>query len=107
MYRQGDLLFVQLNGRTPEVKEIIEDGVVARGESTGHAHRIAPEDLAQGKAKVYFMENPRRIVIEVYQNVRVLHEEHKPIVLCKGRYEVRRQREYTPDTPEAPHLVVD
>jgi hypothetical protein len=104
MYRQGDLLFVQLNGRKPEVKEVIEDGVIARGESTGHVHRIAPEDLAQGKAKVYFMEQPRRIVIEAYEQVRVLHEEHKPIVLEKGLYEVRQQREYT---PEAPRYVAD
>jgi hypothetical protein len=105
MHRQGDLLFVQIEGPKPEGTEfenfadgVVADGVLARGESTGHAHRIAPEDLHAGKAKVYvnMMEEPRRLVVEAYEQVRVLHEEHKPIVLERGLYEVRRQREATP-----------
>lgn len=100
MHRQGDLLFVQIEGPKPEGTDgVVADGVLARGESTGHAHRIAPEDLHAGKAKVYvmdMMEEPRRLVIEAYEQVRVLHEEHKPIVLERGTYEVRQQREFTP-----------
>ncbi|MCI2429579.1 hypothetical protein LM602_07605 [Candidatus Acetothermia bacterium] len=104
MHRQGDLLFVQIAGTKLEGIETtdVTDGVLARGESTGHAHRIAPEDLRAGKAKAYVMddmmemEEPRRLVIEAYEQVRVLHEEHKPIVLERGTYEVRRQREATP-----------
>ena len=42
------------------------------------------------------MAEPRRTVIEAYQQVRVLHEEHSPITLPAGIWEVRQQREYTP-----------
>ncbi len=96
-FRQGDLLFTRIEGlNKPENTKTVEDGVIARGESTGHAHRIAPKDLKQGKAKVYFMAEPRRIVIEAFEPVRVLHEEHRPITLPPGIWEVRQQREYTP-----------
>ncbi len=78
--------------------------MLARGESTGHAHRIAPEDLQAGKAKVYFMAEPRRMTVEAFEPVRLLHEEHKPITLPPGVYEVRQQREYT---PEVPRYVLD
>ena len=96
MYRQGDLLFVQVDGPQSKTQKLVEDGVLARGESTGHAHRIAPEALQQGKVKVYQLDQPRRIVIEAFEAVRVLHEEHQPITLPAGTWEVRQQREYTP-----------
>ncbi len=94
MARQGDLLFVQFEENLPKETKIVQDGVLARGESTGHAHRLAPEDLA--KAKVYQLESPRRLVIEADQPVHVVHEEHGLIALPAGRYEVRQQQEYTP-----------
>jgi len=104
MYRQGDLLFVQIGNLEALVeqngdlnkKKVVEDGILARGEATGHAHRIASEDLALGKAKV-FSDGPQRLIIEAYEQVRVTHEEHGPITLPAGQYEVRRQREYTPE----------
>jgi hypothetical protein len=95
MYRQGDILFIEVDGETPATAKVVTDGVIARGEATNHAHRIATEDLTLSKAKV-FSEGPQRLFVEAYEAARVIHEEHDEIVLPAGRYEVRRQREYTP-----------
>lgn len=96
-YRQGDLLFLRLDTEDlPKDATIVADGVMARGEATNHAHRLAPEDLQLNKAKV-LSDGPQRLYIEAFETARVLHEEHSPIVLPAGRYEVRRQREYQPD----------
>jgi hypothetical protein len=97
IYRQGDVLLVRMDGQKPEAQETVKDGVLARGEATGHAHRIAPEDLQAGKAKVFYMAEPRRMIVEAFEPVRLVHEEHKPITLAPGVYEVRLQREYTPE----------
>ena len=99
MYRQGDLLFVAVeeDGIRPlkRTARTIRNGVLQRGEATGHAHRIDPRDLS--KAKVYLLAGSRRIVIEAVESVRVTHEEHKPLTLPPGHWEVRRQREYSPE----------
>lgn len=99
MYRQGDLLFVPFEPRFPlthyTLGESVTDGVLAEGEATGHAHRVAPEDFDQGKATIYAL-GPQTSVIEAHEDVSVTHEEHEAITLPAGRWEVRRQREYTP-----------
>lgn len=88
-YRQGDLLFdtmgdaVALSG-TPR-----PDGVIARGEATGHAHRF--EDLTAGAV---FERAGRLYVKVVAESARIVHEEHGPINLPKGVYRVVRQREF-------------
>ncbi len=103
MYRQGDILFIEAEGKTTSTAELVADGIIARGEATNHAHRIAIGDLTLNKAKV-FSEGPQRLFVEAYEAARVVHEEHNEIVLPAGRYEVRRQREYS---PEADRLVLD
>ena len=56
---------------------------------TGHAHA-----LEEGR----LLENKRgEIFLEVSQKTRVVHEEHRAIVLEPGVYRVIRQREYTPE----------
>lgn len=88
MVRQGDLLFVR--GEVPKDAREIADGVLARGEATGHTHRVRPGTavalLAAGLAYV-----------RALQEASVDHEEHATVILPPGEWAVRRQREYRPD----------
>lgn len=100
--RQGDLLFETIEKIETKGAKFLKDGILARGESTGHAHRINPLDLT--RCKVYELSEPKRIIIEAFESVRVIHEEHGTNILPRGTYEVLQQREYS---PEAIHNVAD
>lgn len=99
MYRQGDVLIIPLEGPLPaDLKPVpLEAGriVLAHGEATGHAHAIKSRNAG------FFQEaaavNPRRFLHVVGGSVALKHEEHAPVELKPGAYEVRRQREYTPE----------
>jgi len=67
--------------------------VLAYGEVTGHAHAIG--DVG---ARLYGQELELRF-LEVLDDAGVTlgHDEHRAIHLPTGAYEVRRQREYTPE----------
>lgn len=90
--RQGDLLFIRL-GKARRAAEHPDGAVLARGEATGHAHAIAPEDLAGCEV---FVDDRGRLVVNVAPGagVSVRHEEHGTVTLDPGIWEVRRQREY-------------
>jgi hypothetical protein len=65
--------------------------VLARGEATGHSHRIAdPSTVALYEdAGVGFLE-------VLADEALLVHDEHKPIALGRGVYRFWKQREYTP-----------
>ena len=73
---------------------LLENRVLVEGEVTGHAHRIAPSDLPS--TRIGFMDEPRRLFVEAIETIHIVHEEHDTIELPPGRYEVVRQREYSP-----------
>lgn len=108
-YRQGDVCIIPIAGM-PKVKAVLTEvprtprGVVLQeGEVTGHAHRITEENT------VLFEPGEASVLAERFLRVGaggavLTHEEHAPIELPEGWYEVRRQREYE---PEAIRLVAD
>jgi len=105
MYRQGDVLLVRtdrpLGGQARPVPREAGRVVLARGEATGHAHAI-DSPLAE-----LFEEQDGRLYLRVSagaEPVRLIHQQHDPIALPPGVYEVRRQHEYT---PEAIRRVID
>jgi hypothetical protein len=94
-YRQGDVLLVEIDQPLRTVKPINpEEGriILARSELSGHAYAIQ-----EGEGAVKFFEGvgDRRYLF-LTEIGRLEHEEHGPIVLESGWYEVRRQREYDP-----------
>ena len=100
LYRQGDVLFrrVDFIPRQGSVKR--ENGVIAYGEATGHTHAVA--DLAAAEV----LKCGKGIYLHVGENgVSIQHQEHRPIVLPAGDYQVTIQREYAPQ--EIPRRVVD
>ena len=98
-YRKGDIAFIP--GLQPRGKcKPITDGIVARGEATGHAHK-----LLVGPGIELFEDEDGIMWIEVSEKAAsVVHEEHGTISLPTGTWQVRQQREYT---PEKIHKVMD
>ena len=90
MYRQGDLLFKNVT-YVPDGIDCQKDGVIARGEVTGHMHRIS--DAAKATLWVAGVV----AYVRAIQDADIVHDEHDTITLPPGDYQVFRQREYRPD----------
>jgi hypothetical protein len=88
LLRQGDVLLKRVKGIPSDAAET-KDCVLARGEVTGHSHRI-------DGARVFRASASNQLLVEVPQSAVLLHEEHGPVTVPKGTYEVVRQREYDP-----------
>lgn len=92
MYRHGDLLLVKSSERRVGWLKADDkfDGIILRGEMTGHAHRLS--DPASATA---FRDGTGNVMeLELHKSNSLVHEEHKEIVLPEGSYRVIRQREY-------------
>lgn len=96
MVRQGDLLIVPLTRRDSAwyrlPKTEVSGGILALGEVTGHAHRVEGDLVA-----VYDTQRFGR-VIHAQEDFAIIHDEHAPIALRAGSYQVIRQREFD-ETP--------
>jgi len=86
IYRQGDILFKKIE-RLPNNLNEKTDKVVAEGEETGHAHILLDGALFE-------LINSESLFIKSDQTTRIIHDEHLPIKLESGNYQVIRQREY-------------
>ena len=95
---QGDLLLVKIDALPEGLTEVSPvDGqhTVAHSE-TGHHHT-----LAAGRVR-YFRPDEGAFsgYVQVKEPTPLVHhrphDTHEPILLDKGVYEIRRQREYTP-----------
>lgn len=97
--RQGDVLLVPRDNIPPGLSEVQRDDrgriVLMHGEVTGHAHVIEDPAATFYAADVAEMED-RFLLVE--REVLVTHEEHDALVVPPGVYEVRRQREYAPES---------
>lgn len=100
---QGDVLFIRMNDdfRIPAnaIKQEAEsDGtlIVTRSE-TLHHHTVLERDCElfqdPANALLAWIKVNRPTVLEHQRP----HDTHAPIKFAKGVYEVRRQREYTPE----------
>lgn len=96
LYQQGDLLLEAIETMPTSLKRHSE--VLAEGEATGHAHKVAPIDLSNVDV---FVAGNGELYCEAKKQFTVTHEEHKPITLPKGKYKVRRVLEYDHFAEEA------
>lgn len=98
MARQGDVMIRKISELPTTAKPEKRNGriVLAYGEVTGHAHAIAERGV-----KAYTMADAgtavRRFLEVVSKDATVRHEEHAPVPLPPGLYEVVIQREYSPE----------
>jgi hypothetical protein len=88
-YRQGDVLFVRIReDQIPAGAAPSADPVLARGEATGHAHRLGDPGAA-----LHLLEEASQFLL-VVRPLEVVHEEHRALALPPGAYRVILQREF-------------
>ena len=89
--RQGDVLIRRIDGLPKKNTVVRVNGVLAYGEVTGHSHRV--DNLTRAEV----LEIADRLYLRVgEEGVRIVHDEHSPLSLPAGDYEVTTQREYAP-----------
>ena len=97
---QGDVNFHRVKKSNLANAKRIADGVIARGEVTGHSHRLEVLEAAE----LYEVETGKMMLHVGENGVSIVHEEHCPVMLPQGDYEITIDREYS-DEGERP--VVD
>lgn len=92
--RHGDLSFHPLKELPQNLKEVEQNGsfVLARGEHTGHSHKIS----APPKKMRIFKDSEGRFVLEVKEQATITHEEHKTITLRPGIWRQEQELERDP-----------
>ncbi len=92
-WRQGDIYFVKLDGEITSADVApVKSGIIAKGETTGHAHRVSQSSIAVGAllslvGRSMFLRSPEA-------GTTIVHDEHGPIELPRGSYAVVPQREF-------------
>ncbi len=96
IYRQGDIILKKISkeefekkGRELIPNKISQQFVIARGETTGHSHRLVDFEEA-----FILQDESGRFYLNLPVKARVIHEEHAPIELEDGYYEIWREQEY-------------
>lgn len=97
MWRQGDLLFMEVNVSAEKIEQMNlanRDGkgriVLAEGETTGHAHAVL-----EAPVKMHWFGQSRYLTSP--EPFTVVHEEHAPVNLPGGKViQVIRQTEFDP-----------
>ena len=114
-YQQGDVLIKRVS-QLPDGLELQEHKVLQHGETTGHMHQFAATDAVQ----VYHapartteaLESQWRTITENGNKFLVVdapallkHEEHAPILVDPGVYQIDIVREFCYDTYEMTRVV--
>jgi hypothetical protein len=98
MIRQGDVGLRSVNHTLSLAKaKVLDHLVLATGEITGHAHRVVAG--VGGTARIVEDENGTWYLQVEGAPATIVHEEHQPLTVEPGIYQVIRQREYD-DTEE-------
>jgi hypothetical protein len=92
MFRQGDVLLIPVDNMPNEAQDLSSENgrfILARGEATGHHHSVDAT-----KSRLYSANG--KMYLRVDKDIMLEHQEHDPIDLKPGNYEVRLQRQYHP-----------
>ena len=84
--RQGDVLLIEVAAIPKDAKDVTPDGdvILAYGEVTGHAHRIA-QTKAAPKVRVWDAAG-ERFIQRVEADAQLVHEEHSAVVIERPAY---------------------
>lgn len=90
--RQGDVLLRRIPNLPEKAAKKARDGdvILAWGEVTGHAHRIADPKVVEWTAE------DKRFLEVTGIAASLTHEEHATVTIEPGLYEIVTQREYEP-----------
>ena len=98
-YRQGDVLLCRVEKVRTRCEPLPAEAgrvIVAEGEQSGHAHALVPQ-------RARLIRGGRLLRVGA-GGAALSHEEHAPILLPQGDYQILRQREYD---PRASRLAAD
>lgn len=88
MWRQGDILIQEVGG-IPAGAFVRRGLVLVTSEATGHRHEV---QYAEG---IRLFGAPGSLYLDVdAPRATIVHPEHGPIELPRGKYRIWRQREY-------------
>jgi hypothetical protein len=88
-YRQGDVSIVTAVKIPLAAQRIPGEPILAQGEVTGHTHRIT-----EGKVLLYKLATGLMYLRVLSEFAKLYHEEHEEIILPRGDYEFRQQKEF-------------
>lgn len=88
-YRQGDVSILTAVKIPLAAQRVAGEQILARGEVTGHTHRIT-----EGKVLLYQLATGLMYLRVLSEFAKLYHEEHEEIILPRGDYEVRQQKEF-------------
>lgn len=88
LFRHGDLL-LRATRSIPKNTPRMSGTILEHGETTGHKHVFS-----SGQIQLFGTENVSHVLVE--KDATLTHEEHKPITIPHGQYEVIREKEYNP-----------
>lgn len=100
MKQQGDVLInpiLTLPEGTSPVQKKSRGWVLAEGETTGHAH------VVEGNVEMY--EKDGTLYLHVMEESTITHEEHSPITVDPGLYEIGIVVEIDPFTEQVRKVV--
>ena len=92
-WRQGDIYFVKLDEEIDPARATpVKNGTIAKGELTGHSHRLSQSSMASGAllylvGRSMFLRSPQT-------GATIVHDEHDEIELPAGSYAVVPQQEF-------------
>lgn len=92
-WRQGDVLIVKIDGKTPSDLKRTQRCTLALGESTGHHHTLEADAVGYGE-DTYSLASFFEVTNE---KATLTHQEHGPITFDKGNYRTVEQFEYSPE----------
>lgn len=96
MYQQGDVLIKKCK----EVRgKKLDHLTLAKGEATGHHHTIT-----EGEAELYEHEGVLFLKVKS-ENATLTHQEHHPITIPTGDYQIGIVKEYDHFAEEARSVV--
>lgn len=84
-YQHGDVTIKPV--KTIPSGEILVGNTLMDGELTGHAHRVT-------KGSFQLIEKGGVLYFKADSDCVVTHEEHKPMTIPKGNYQIGQVREY-------------
>jgi hypothetical protein len=89
--QQGDVALKRIEampaGKRIKIKRGSRGLILAEGEHTGHAHVVEETDAE-------LVQIGERMILRLESRATLVHEEHKPITLEPGLYEVGRVQEF-------------
>lgn len=102
MYRHGDLILIPSDKVPPTTAQPTQGFVLADGEETGHKHVLTGDVIGwsiRSRAPTFVAVREKPAMLK--------HDEHAPLAIPPGVYEVRRQRIYEPQSPAESRWVKD